>query len=136
VVRALGRVNKQESRISIGKAVPVVEELMDALRPCSALHNLIPAGSLRRWAPTIGDIDLMATSEVPGEAMDVFVNLPQVRQVLSRGATKSTIITENGLQVDLRIVEEQYFGSLVQHFTGSRDHNIQLREYALQRASV
>jgi len=133
VVRALGRVNKQESRISIGKAVPMVEELMDALRPFAALHNLVPAGSLRRWAPTIGDIDLMATSEVPSEAMEVFVNLPQVRQVLSRGATKSTIITDNGLQVDLRIVEDQYFGSLVQHFTGSRDHNIQLREYALQR---
>jgi DNA polymerase (family 10) len=64
--------------------------------------------------------------------MDAFVGLPQVRQVLAHGPTKSAIVSDNGLQVDLRIVEEEFFGSLVQHFTGSRAHNIQLREYALR----
>jgi DNA polymerase (family 10) len=133
VLRALGRVSKRESRISIAKARPVVEELAEMMRSCESLQNLMPAGSLRRWAPTIGDVDLMATSSDPSAVMDVFTSLPIVSQVLGHGPTKSTIITDNGLQVDLRIVEDKYFGSLIQHFTGSRDHNIELREYALQR---
>jgi DNA polymerase (family 10) len=133
VLRAMERVNKQESRVSIGKAVPVVEELMESLRDVPGLDNLVAGGSLRRWAPTIGDIDIMGTSTDPTTAMTRFVTLPQVRQVLSQGFTKSTIITDNGLQVDFRLVEAEAYGSLVQHFTGSRDHNIQLREYALAR---
>jgi DNA polymerase (family 10) len=133
VLRALSRVNKKESRISIAKARPVFEELAELLRPCEALRNLMPAGSLRRWSPTIGDIDLMATSSDPSTVMNAFTTLPIVAQVLGHGPTKSTILTDNGLQVDLRIVEEMYFGSLIQHFTGNKDHNIELREYALQR---
>lgn len=133
VIRALGRVNKQESRISIGKALPLVEELMAALEPTGFFENLTAAGSLRRWSPTIGDIDVMAVSADSAPAMDAFVGLPQVAQVLGHGPTKSSIVSDNGLQVDLRILEAESFGSLLQHFTGSKDHNIELREYALQR---
>lgn len=133
VLRALSRVNKQESRISIGTARPLVDELIESLRPSDLFENLAPAGSLRRWSPTIGDIDLMATSTRAADAMDVFVSLPLVRDVLGQGPTKSTIITDSGLQVDLRIVEKEHFGSLLQHFTGNRNHNIELREFALQR---
>ncbi|MGH2441557.1 MAG: DNA polymerase/3'-5' exonuclease PolX [Chloroflexota bacterium] len=133
VIRSLSRANKAEDRISIGRAVPVVESLMQQLRESAPVDRLEAGGSLRRWAPTIGDIDLMATSEKPEEVMDAFVQLPQVRQVLARGATKSAIVTDNGLQVDLRIIEAQSFGSLLQHFTGSKNHNIELRDYALQR---
>jgi DNA polymerase (family 10) len=133
VIRALDRVRKRESRISLGKAMPVVEDLIAVLQECDAFQDLTAAGSLRRWAPTIGDIDLMATSSDPARAMEAFVGGPQVRQVLGQGLTKSSILTDNGLQVDLRIVEAEAFGSLVQHFTGSRDHNIELREYALAR---
>ena len=132
VLQALDRVKKQESRISIGKALPLVEELLAQLAPYEFIANLTPAGSLRRWAPTIGDIDLMATSSEASRVMDVFVGLPQVRQVLAHGPTKSSILSDNGLQVDLRIVEAEAFGSLLQHFTGSREHNIELRDYALR----
>jgi DNA polymerase (family 10) len=133
VLRGLQRVSKRESRISIGKARPLVEELIEQLAPFPFVDNLTPAGSLRRWAPTIGDIDLMATSSEPERVMDAFVALPQVRHVLAHGPTKSSIIADNGLQVDLRIVDVEVFGSLLQHFTGSRAHNIELREYALHR---
>jgi DNA polymerase (family X) len=133
VLRALGRVSKDESRISLGVALPVVEELIATLRGYDIFDALLPAGSLRRWAPTIGDIDLMATAPDAARAMDCFVSLPQVGHVLGHGPTKSSIVTDNGLQVDLRIVPAEAFGSLVQHFTGSRDHNIELREYALAR---
>jgi DNA polymerase (family 10) len=133
VLRALERVSKKESRISIGRALPLVEELIEQLGRNTFLANLVPAGSLRRWRPTIGDIDLMATSSEPERVMEAFTALPQVSHVLGQGPTKSSIISDNGLQVDLRIVEAEYFGSLLQHFTGSRDHNIELRDYALRK---
>ncbi|GAC1466197.1 MAG: DNA polymerase/3'-5' exonuclease PolX [Gemmatimonadaceae bacterium] len=135
VLRGLSRVNKRDTRISIARALPLVEELMTLLRPCEAIGDLMPAGSLRRWAPTIGDIDLMATSSDAEAVMSTFVTLPLVVHVLGHGPTKSAVVTDNGLQVDLRIVEKQYLGSLIQHFTGSKDHNIELREYALARGS-
>jgi DNA polymerase (family 10) len=133
VLRALSRVNKQESRISIGAALPLVEEIIAEIRARVTVDQIIPAGSLRRWSPTIGDIDLMATAPSAEAVMDAFVQLPGNRQVLGHGPTKSAIVAANGLQVDLRIVEPEAWGSLLQHFTGSRAHNIELREYALAR---
>lgn len=133
LLRALGRVKKRENRISIGRAIPLVEEMVASLRPHLFIHELTPGGSVRRWSPTVGDIDLLATSSEPEAAMEVFVSLPSVSQVLGHGPTKSTIITDNGLQVDLRIVPDGEYGSLLQHFTGSKQHNIELREYALSR---
>ncbi|HEX8919357.1 MAG TPA: DNA polymerase/3'-5' exonuclease PolX [Chloroflexota bacterium] len=133
VVRALGRVSKRDSRISIGKALPLVEEVIAQLAGVEGASNLTAAGSLRRWSPTIGDIDVIATSDDPEAVMDAFVHLPQVSHVLGQGPTKSSILSDNGLQVDFRIVEADSFGSLLQHFTGSREHNIELREYALRQ---
>lgn len=131
VVRALGRVKKRENRMSIGRAVPLVEEFMAALEPHSFIHELTPGGSVRRWSPTVGDVDLLATSDQPETAMDVFVSLPSVAQVLGHGPTKSSVVTDSGVQVDLRIVPDGEYGSLLQHFTGNKQHNIELREYAL-----
>lgn len=131
VIRALSRVKKRDSRVSIGKVMPVVDELIDTLSQYDFLHHLMPGGSVRRWSPTIGDVDLLATSAEPERVMDAFVSQPGVAQVLGQGPTKSTILTDNGLQVDLRIVPDESFGSLLQHFTGSKMHNIELREYAL-----
>lgn len=133
VLRGLERVSKRDHRISIGKALPLVEEISSALSGVVEVQNLTPAGSLRRWAPTIGDIDLIATSSRPDDVMGAFVSLPQVSRILAHGPTKSAILSDNGLQVDLRIVPEESYGALLQHFTGSRDHNIELREYALRR---
>lgn len=133
VIRALGRVSKRDQRISIGRARPLVDELVALLSPHDFIHQLMPGGSVRRWSPTIGDIDLLATSSSPERIMEIFVSLPIVGQVLGHGPTKSTIITDNGLQVDLRIVPDESFGSLLQHFTGNKQHNIELREYALAR---
>lgn len=132
VILALGRVNKRDSRISIGKALPLVEELIAALRASGTVEDLTAAGSLRRWSPTIGDIDIIGTSSQPEEVMDAFIHFPQVARVLAHGPTKTSILSDNGLQVDLRIVDAEAFGSLLQHFTGSKDHNVELREYALR----
>jgi DNA polymerase (family 10) len=90
------------------------------------------AGSLRRWKDTIKDIDLLAASEAPKEVMRVFTHLPHVRQVLLQGPTKSSVLTKEGLQVDLRVVVKESYGAALAYFTGSKAHNIRLREMAVK----
>jgi DNA polymerase (family 10) len=119
---------RKDQRIPIGEALPIVEEILGALRSVPGMKNLTPAGSLRRFQETLGDIDLMGTADNPKEVVDAFVALPQVGQVLSQGLTKASAIVNGGLQVDLRMVEHDSFGSLLQYFTGNKQHNISLRE--------
>jgi DNA polymerase (family 10) len=119
---------RKDQRIPIGEALPTVEEILSALNSVPGVRNLTYAGSLRRFRETLGDIDLMGTAENPQKVMDTFVSLPIVGQVLVQGPTKSSIIVSGGLQVDLRMVEHEAFGSLLQYFTGSKQHNISLRE--------
>lgn len=119
---------RKDQRIPIGEALPVVEEILSALRPLPGLRNLTPAGSLRRFRESVGDIDLMGTADDAGKAIEAFVDLPQVKEVLARGSTKASVIVSGGLQVDLRLVEHERFGSLLQYFTGSKQHNIALGE--------
>jgi DNA polymerase (family 10) len=124
-IRALRR---KDQRIPIGEALPAVEEIVAALRSIPGVRNLTPAGSLRRFRETVGDIDLMGTADSPKEVIDAFVALPHTRQVLAQGSTKASVIVSAGLQIDLRMVEHDSFGSLLQYFTGSKQHNISLRE--------
>jgi DNA polymerase (family 10) len=119
---------RKDQRIPIGEALPIVEEIIAALHSVSSVKNLTPAGSLRRFRETVGDIDLMGTADNPKDVIDAFVALPQVRQVLAQGSTKASVIVSGGLQVDLRMVEHDSFGSLLQYFTGNKQHNISLRE--------
>jgi DNA polymerase (family 10) len=119
---------RKDQRIPIGEALPTVEEILSALNSVPGVRNLTYAGSLRRFRETLGDIDLMGTAENPQKVMDTFVSLPIVGQVLVQGPTKSSVIVSGGLQVDLRLVEHEAFGSLLQYFTGSKQHNISLRE--------
>jgi DNA polymerase (family 10) len=119
---------RKDQRIPIGEALPIVEEILGALRSVPGMKNLTPAGSLRRFQETLGDIDLMGTADNPREVVDAFVALSQVGQVLAQGLTKASAIVNGGLQVDLRMVEHESFGSLLQYFTGNKQHNISLRE--------
>ena len=124
------RRKKKEQRIPIGEALPIVEEITAQLKGLPGLRNVVPAGSLRRFRETIGDIDLMGTASNSQEIMHAFTILPQVKEVLVSGTTKSSVIVSGELQVDLRIVEHDSFGSTLQYFTGSKQHNINLRERA------
>jgi DNA polymerase (family 10) len=119
---------RKDQRIPIGEALPLVDEIIIALRAIPGVKNISPAGSLRRFRETVGDIDLMGTANNPKEVIDAFVALPRVRQVLAQGSTKASVIVSGGLQVDLRMVEHGSFGSLLQYFTGNKQHNISLRE--------
>jgi len=128
-IQALRR-KKRSQRIPISEALPVVDEISARLSPLPGLRHLTPAGSLRRFQETVGDIDLMGTADNATEVMQAFTTLPQVREVLASGTTKASVLVSGGLQVDLRIVDHDSFGSTLQYFTGSKQHNINLRERA------
>ncbi len=128
MLRQIQALRRKDQRIPIGEALPIVEEILAALHSVPGVRNLTAAGSLRRFRETVGDIDLMGTADNPKEIIDAFVTLPQIAQVLAQGSTKASAIVSNGLQVDLRMVEHDSFGSLLQYFTGSKQHNISLRE--------
>ena len=119
------------SRTPIGRALPIAEEVIAALRKqCPEIGPLFPAGSLRRWEETIGDIDLIGTAPDPEAVGDALVALPMVKDVLVHGPKKTSVVVGSGMQIDLRIGEPGTFGALLQYFTGSQQHNIRLRDYA------
>ena len=130
ILHQIQALRRKDQRILIGEALPVVEELLAELSRQTGARNLTAAGSLRRFRETLGDIDLMGTADRAEEVIHTFVGLPQVRQILAEGATKASIIVSGGLQIDLRMVEHECFGSTLQYFTGSKQHNISLRERA------
>ena len=105
----------------------VSAQLFDA---CPELVSLTPAGSLRRWEETIGDLDLIAISDNPSETGQALVSLPSVREVLVHGDAKTSVVVDPGIQIDLRAGEPDSLGAMLQYFTGSQQHNIRLRDYA------
>jgi DNA polymerase (family X) len=121
---------RKDQRIPIGQALPVVDGIIAKLSKLSQVTNLIPAGSLRRFRETVGDIDLMGTSDDARLVIKEFTSMPQIEEVLASGTTKASVVVSGKLQVDLRIVEHNSYGSLLQYFTGSKQHNINLRERA------
>ena len=131
ILRHIQTLGSKDQRTPIGQALPLAEEIIAALRSrCSCIGDLFPAGSLRRWEETIGDIDLVGTSYQPEEAAQALVSLPLVQQVLVHGPKKTSVVVEPGIQVDIRLCEPESFGALLQYFTGSQQHNIRLRDYA------
>ncbi len=130
ILHQIQAMRRKDQRIPIGEALPVVDDILAQLNESPGVKNLVPAGSLRRFRETVGDIDLMGTADEAPQIIHVFTGLPQVKEVLASGTTKASVVVSGGLQVDLRIVEHDSFGSLLQYFTGSKQHNINLRERA------
>jgi len=133
ILHGIETLRHKDRRIPIGNALPIIDDILGTLQKLPGVKNLTAAGSVRRFAETVGDIDLMGTADDPETAIKVFVSLPQVKEILGQGPTKASVILNGGLQADLRIVEHDAFGSLLQHFTGSKQHNIDLRQYALKK---
>jgi DNA polymerase (family 10) len=131
--RAIDTWRLGQTRMPLGRALPLAETLVRALSEEPAVRAIEVAGSLRRRVETIGDLDILATSDRPAAVLDRFVGLPEVASVLLRGETKSSIRHREGIQVDLRVVEPDAFGAALQYFTGSKTHNVKLRELAVRR---
>ncbi len=122
-----------QSRMLLGVALPLAENLLAQLRKIKLIERADVAGSLRRRRETIGDLDVLIASKNGRSALQRVVKLPLVKQVLGIGDTKATVIIEGGIQVDIRAVERDSFGAALQYFTGSKLHNIHLRTIAQKR---
>lgn len=120
-------------RFPLGTALSVAEEISKKLVDGTLIREVQIAGSIRRWKDTVGDIDLIARSDEPEKAIEIFTLMDKVQEVLEKGNTKGSIIYKDNIQVDLRIVKDDAFGSLLQHFTGSKEHNVKLRKIALSK---
>ncbi len=133
ILRNIEAFKRRSGRMPIGVARPLAYSVIAALNAGGRVRLLTAAGSLRRFQETIGDLDLVGVSDEPLAVMEALVGLPEVERVLGQGATKTSVVLSGGIQLDLRLVEPQDFGSLLQHFTGGKQHNILLREYAVAR---
>jgi DNA polymerase (family 10) len=120
-------------RTLLGKALPAIRELVAELREHAELDRISEAGSVRRRRETTRDIDLIATSRDPASLTERFVGHDAVAEIAAHGPTKATVVWQNGLRFDLRVVPPESFGNLLQHFTGSKDHNVALREDAVRQ---
>jgi DNA polymerase (family 10) len=120
-------------RVLLGRVLPVVRELVAELAAHPACERVSEAGSVRRRAETARDVDLIATSPDPPALTQAFVEHPRVAEVVAHGPTKATVVSYDGFRFDLRVVPPEAYGNLLQHFTGSKDHNVALREDAVRR---
>lgn len=121
---------KRGSRLLLSMARPIAEDLEKYLISSKLTKKAIAVGSLRRWKETVGDIDIIASSSEPEAVIDYFSKYRDADEVIAKGKTKCSIIHRLGMQIDLEILPQESFGSLLQHFTGSREHNIALRTFA------
>jgi len=135
ILRALeaGAGEKKEPRGLLGRALAAVQRVVADLTAHPAAIAVSEAGSVRRRRETVRDLDLIATSSDPPALIGAFCEADWVSEVVARGETKATVVSHDGLRFDLRVVAPECFGNVLQHFTGSRDHNIALREDAQRR---
>lgn len=133
ILKAIAIVKKGRERMHLGIALPLADELLRFLRGVAGVTRVSIAGSLRRMQETIGDLDLLAASRHPARITQAFCRAPFCSRVLASGGTKASILTRDGLQVDLRVVEPGSFGAALQYFTGSKEHNVRLRELASRK---
>lgn len=130
ILKAIGDLKSHKGRFRLSLALSYAEPLVDYLKMIPGVLEVEPAGSIRRWKDTIGDVDILVTCRKGTPVMDRFVKYPEVKDVLSKGETKSTVILKSNLQVDVRVLEEKSFGAALQYFTGSKAHNIAIRDRA------
>jgi DNA polymerase (family X) len=122
-----------ERKPLLGKVLPAVERAVAELHEHPAAEQVSEAGSVRRRCETVKDLDIIATASDPAALTAHFVALPWVAEVVAHGSTKATVVSHDGLSFDLRVVPPESYGNLLQHFTGSKAHNVAMREEAVGR---
>jgi DNA polymerase (family X) len=124
---------KVERKTLLGRVLPAVEQAVDELRQHPVAERVSEAGSVRRRCETVRDLDIIATASDPGALTSYFAELPWVAEVVAKGSTKANVVSHDGLRFDLRVVPPESYGNLLQHFTGSKAHNVAIREEAVGR---
>lgn len=133
ILRGIAVVKKGRERLHLGLAWPLAHSLLGVLQRIAGVERASMAGSLRRMRETIGDLDLLASSRSPSRVLKAWCQSRIAARVLAAGTTKASIVTQEGIQVDLRVVEPESYGAALQYFTGSKEHNVRLRELAIRQ---
>ncbi len=133
ICEGINRRRAYASRHLLSAALPLAEALLEALRSHPAVTRCSTAGSLRRHREVIGDIDLLASSKHPAEVLDFFTRQPGILNVIAQGDTKASVLLAGGIQSDLRVVSDAEFPFALMYFTGSKEHNIVMRQRAIER---
>jgi DNA polymerase (family 10) len=133
VIAGIEALARRTTRIPLGRAWPAAQELLAFLRGTAGVEAAEAAGSLRRMRATVGDLDLLVAASDSAAVMDAFVHRPDVARVLGHGETKSSVEFNNGLRAQLWAHPPERFGTALQYATGSKDHNVRLRELALKK---
>ncbi len=133
ILRGLEIVQAGQERMNLGDATRIAEEFINALKKLPQIKEISIAGSLRRGQETVRDIDILVVASEPSNVMEAFIHLPQVRSVNAHGETKSSIMTHQNVQVDLRVMEPKTYGAALLYFTGSKNFNIKLRQIAIKK---
>jgi DNA polymerase (family 10) len=134
VLRALATPRKEiEKKPLLGRALPAVRAVVSVLREHPAADQVSEAGSVRRLKEQVRDLDIIATASDPAALTEYFTQLPWVEEIVAKGNTKATVVSNEGLRFDLRVVPPESYGNLLQHFTGSKAHNVALREEAVRK---
>lgn len=133
ILKGIEFLKSSGNRFILGFILPQIKEIEERLKRLKEVEKIIVAGSVQRRKETIGDVDILVVSKKPKPVMDYFVGMPGVINVSAHGETKSAVKLKNGLDVDLRVVPENSYGAALNYFTGSKDHNVALREIAIKK---
>ncbi|OGD86109.1 hypothetical protein A2Z23_00410 [Candidatus Curtissbacteria bacterium RBG_16_39_7] len=133
ILKGIDEVTRRGSRMLLPYAWNLANDIVTSLKKSPDILEAYSLGSLRRTVATIGDIDIAASTNDPLKAINFFIKLPQVERVTDKGEHKATVVMKNGKQVDFMVTSPERFGALLQHFTGSKMHNIHLRKLANEK---
>jgi DNA polymerase (family X) len=129
----LEHAKRHSERMLLMDALPLAERIAEELLALPGVLHAEPAGSIRRWEPTVGDVDVLVSAEKPSAVHEAVRALPLVARVLGSGESKTSVLTTSGRQADIRVVTPEQYGAALQYFTGNKQHNVQLREIAKKR---
>jgi len=133
IIEGIASLSRRSGRIPLGRAYPLAQEIIKTLKKVKGVVDAAPAGSLRRMRSTVGDLDILVAAKDSSPVMEAVVNLPGVSRVLGKGDTKSSIEFTDGVRAQVWVHPPEKFGTALQYATGSKDHNVQLRQIALAK---
>ncbi len=127
ILQSIRQVQKYKERLPLAFILPRAELILNAMKKIRGIKDITLAGSIRRMCETVADVDILVGALQPEMVMDAFTGLPQTARIIAKGKTRSSIVTKEGFQVDLRVVAPESFGAAAHYFTGSKAHNIRIR---------
>jgi DNA polymerase (family 10) len=127
ILKALNEYRNRSTRFLLGEVLPIIQAITSFMQDNPIVQQVEIAGSARRSKETVGDLDVLISSNNPEAVTEHFISMPPINRILGKGPTKSTVVLENMLQVDLRVISPDSYGAALQYFTGSKEHNVKLR---------